>query len=60
MKRKFQVLIEGTVESNPDMQGDTFAEMEKAVADSFRPDLQWGVKLESLDVIVIRNRLVAG
>lgn len=58
MKRRFQILIEGTVRSNPDDQlssEGTLKEMRKAVEDSFKPDLQWGVTYNVLDVLILEG-----
>lgn len=58
MKRRFQILIEGTVRSNPDDQlsaEGTLKEMKQAVTDSFKPDLQWGVTYNLLDVLILEG-----
>lgn len=56
MKRHFQVLIEGTVQSNPDFKGreeEQLEEMREAVQLSFKPDVQWGVDHISTDVVLV-------
>lgn len=52
--RRFQILIEGTVKPDPEtakLEGQSaLQEMRAAVEMSFRPDLQWGVEMTSMDI----------
>jgi hypothetical protein len=61
VKKKFIVHITGTVESNPDFKGsvpDQMEEMREAVENSFKPDEQWGVKVESTDIVVLSKEVL--